>query len=54
MEEEVTSLIGAERYERTEERTNQRNGVRHRLWDTRVGTIDLAIPKLRTGSYFPS
>ncbi len=54
MEEEVTSLIGAERYERTEKRTNQRNGVRHRPWDTRVGTIDLAIPKLRTGSYFPS
>lgn len=54
MEEEVSALIGAERYERTEERTNQRNGHRHRTWDTRVGSIDLAIPKLRTGSYFPN
>ncbi len=34
----------------TEERANQRDGVRHRTWDTGVGTIDLAIPKLRTGS----
>lgn len=39
--------------ERTEERVNSRNGYRHRPWDTRVGTIDLAIPKLRTGSYYP-
>lgn len=54
MEQEVSVLIGAERYERTEERTGQRNGFRHRPWDTRVGSIDLAIPKLRTGSYFPS
>jgi len=53
MEEEVTAVIGADRYERTDERTTQRNGVRHRRWDTRVGTLDLAIPKLRTGSYFP-
>ena len=54
MDEEVTALVGAERYERTQERTTQRNGARHRPWDTRVGTIDLAIPKLRTGSFFPS
>lgn len=54
MEGEVTALIGAERYERSEGRTTQRNGVRHRDWDTRVGSIDLAIPKLRSGSYFPS
>ncbi|MHB1131523.1 MAG: IS256 family transposase [Chloroflexota bacterium] len=53
MEEEVSQTIGAERYERCEERTNQRNGSRHRPYDTRLGTIDLAIPKLRTGSYFP-
>jgi putative transposase len=53
MEEEVVSLIGAERYERSDERTAQRNGVRHRQLDTRVGTLDLAIPKLRSGSYFP-
>jgi transposase-like protein len=39
--------------ERTPERANSRNGYRQRRWDTRVGSIDLAIPKLRTGSYFP-
>jgi putative transposase len=37
--------------ERTEERVNSRNGYRHRPWDTRVGSIDLAIPKLREGTY---
>jgi putative transposase len=54
MEAEVSAQIGAERYERSEERSTQRNGHRIRPWDTRVGTIDLQIPKLRTGSYFPS
>jgi len=54
MEAEVSAQIGAGRYERTEERTTQRNGYRTRPWDTRVGTLDLAIPKLRSGSYFPS
>jgi putative transposase len=39
--------------EKSSERTNSRNGYRPRRWDTRVGTIDLAIPKLRAGSYFP-
>lgn len=39
--------------ERSVERTNQRNGYRERRWDTRAGTIDLSIPKLRHGSYFP-
>jgi len=39
--------------ERSDDRTNSRNGYRHRPWDTRVGTIDLAIPKLREGSYRP-
>ena len=53
MQQEVSAAIGAERYERTEERSNQRNGTRHRPFDTRLGTIDLAIPKLRSGSYFP-
>jgi len=38
---------------RSEERSNTRDGYRHRDWDTRVGTVDLAIPKLRSGSYFP-
>jgi putative transposase len=54
MDAEVSAQIGAERYERTGERTAQRNGYRRREWDTRVGTLDLAIPKLRQGSYFPS
>src|SRR5690606_27160911 len=42
------------RHERTPERKTHRNDYRHRSWDTRVGTIDLHIPKLRRGSYFPS
>jgi len=54
MEAEVSAQIGAERYERSAERTTQRNGYRTRPWDTRVGTLELAIPKLRSGSYFPS
>ena len=53
MDEKVPALVGAERYERSEERATQRTGVRHRQWNTRVGTIELAIPKLRQGSYFP-
>ena len=40
--------------ERSEERTNSRNGYRDRRWDTRVGSIDLAVPKLREGSYYPA
>ena len=40
MEAEVTELVGAERYERTEERTAHRNGSRARTWDTRVGTLE--------------
>lgn len=54
MEAEVRAQIGAGRYERTEERTTQRNGYRLRPWDTRLGSMELAIPKLRTGSYFPN
>ena len=54
MEAEVSTQIGAERYERTAERTAQRNGDRPWPWDTRLGTLELSIPKLRTGSYFPS
>jgi transposase-like protein len=54
MEAEVTAQIGAGRYERTDERSTQRNGYRPRSWDTRVGSLDLQIPKLRTGSYFPN
>jgi transposase-like protein len=54
MEAEVSAQIGAERYARSDERTTQRNGYRTRPWDTRVGTLELASPKLRTGTYFPS
>lgn len=54
MDAEVSAQIGAGRYERTEERSTQRNGYRSRTWDTRVGSIELAIPKVRHGSYFPS
>src|SRR3712207_1511699 len=53
METEVSAQIGAERYQRSDERTTQRNGYRTRPWDTRLGTLELAIPRLRTGSYFP-
>lgn len=54
METEVAGLIGAERHERTADRTAFRNGHRLRTWDTRMGTIALAIPKVRPGTYFPS
>jgi transposase-like protein len=53
MSAEADSLCGAEYGERSPERVNIRNGYRERRWDTRVGTIELAIPKLRQGSYFP-
>jgi putative transposase len=54
MEIEVSQQIGAERYERTEDRTTYRNGYRKREWKTRVDEIPLKIPKLREGNYFPS
>jgi putative transposase len=54
MEVEVSELIGAEHGERSEERLTHRNGYRPRRWDTRAGELELAIPKLRRGSYFPS
>jgi transposase-like protein len=55
MEAEVAAQIGAELGERAPDvRSAQRNGYRDRAWDTRVGQIELAIPKLRSGSYFPS
>jgi transposase-like protein len=50
---EADAVCGAAYGERSEERTNTRNGYRRREWDTRAGSIDLAIPKLRQGSYFP-
>src|SRR5665213_2326703 len=54
MEFEVEQRTGAEYGERTSERSNSRNGYRDRLWETRVGSVDLHIPKLRRGSYFPA
>ncbi len=54
MDAEVSEQIGAAHGERSETRLTRRNGYRPRRWDTRVGTIELDIPKLREGSYFPS
>ena len=51
---EVEQQVGAARHERTPARTGQRNGYRERAWDTRVGTIDLRVPRVRDGSYFPA
>jgi len=53
MSAEADAICGAEYGQRSDERVNQRNGYRPREWDTRAGTIELQIPKLRTGSYFP-
>jgi putative transposase len=50
---EADAVCGAGYGERSQERTNTRNGYRRRDWDTRAGSISLAIPKLRQGSYFP-
>ncbi len=54
IESEATSFIGAGRHERAETRTTQRNGHRPRLLSTAAGDVELAIPKLRQGSFFPS
>src|SRR5438445_22026 len=55
MEAEVSDLVGAGRGERApDERLTHRNGYRARTWATRAGEIELAIPKIRRGSYFPS
>ena len=55
MEAEVTELTGVPKGERApDRRLTSRNGYRERRWDTRVGTIDLAIPRVRDGNYFPS
>jgi putative transposase len=53
MSADADTACGAEFGTRSPDRVNQRNGYRHRDWDTRAGTIELAIPKLREGSYFP-
>jgi transposase-like protein len=53
MSAEADAVCGAEYGERSPERVNTRNGYRPREFDTRAGTLDIAIPKLRSGSYFP-
>jgi transposase-like protein len=53
MSAEADAMCGAGYGERSAERVNSRNGYRHRDYDTRAGTVDLAVPKLREGSYFP-
>lgn len=53
MSAEAEAVCGAEYGQISADRTNSRNGYRHRDFDTRVGTLDVAIPKLRTGTYFP-
>jgi putative transposase len=54
MEIELAEHLGAERHERTPDRLGYRNGSRERAWDTRVGTIELQVPRVRDGSFFPS
>ena len=54
MELEVAGKTGAAYGEKNPERLAQRNGYRDRIWDTRAGTIELRIPKLRKGSYLPA
>ena len=53
MSAEASAVCGAPYRQPSDDRVNRRNGYRERRWDTRVGTIDLAIPKLRQGTYFP-
>jgi putative transposase len=51
---EATEVIGADRYQRTASRTTHRNGSRARLLSTKAGDVELRIPKLREGSFFPA
>ena len=54
MEQEVVARLGAERYERTGEQRNHRNGTRPRTFDTRMGTLELAVPRIRDDQYQPA
>ncbi len=54
MEMEVQEHVGAARHERSAGRVGQRNGYRERSWDTRVGTVELKVPRVHDGGYFPS
>src|SRR5438045_1108698 len=54
IELELSQAIGAERYERSEERTTHRNGFRERVLSTKAGDVNLRIPKVRKGTFFPS
>jgi putative transposase len=53
MDMDTEGLCAAAYGERSPDRANSRNGYRERLWETRAGSVDLKIPKLRKGSYFP-
>ena len=53
MSADADAACGAEFGGRSPDRSNRRNGYRHRDWDTRAGTVEVAVPKLREGSYFP-
>src|SRR5437764_12373973 len=54
MELEVAQHVGADKYERTAQRSGERNGYRDRQWDTRVGSIELRVPRVRVGAYYPA
>src|SRR5919108_1854512 len=54
MELEVAQHLSAERYQRSPERQGERNGYRDRTWDTRVGSLELRVPRVRDGRFFPS
>src|SRR4030088_499873 len=54
MELEVAQHVGAEKYERVADRNGERNGYRDRTWDTRVGSIELRVPRVRDGGYYPA
>jgi putative transposase len=54
MEIEVAQHLGADKYDRATDRTGERNGYRDRTWDTRVGSLELRVPRVRDGGYYPA